>query len=397
MLAPALERTVGLVTLVAILTTLVMIVGFSLWVRRGEIEWQGPLPVSLLAFVGWAGLSILWSDYQWATLGGIAYLVAFLVLGVGIALTRDTIQIVRSFGDVMRFVLVLSLSVEVLAGAIIDSALPFLGVQGNLPALGPLQGVMGSRNQFALVALLALVTFGIEFATKSVTRGVAIASVSVAVLSLALSRSPVVGAVLVVVIAAAGALAVIRRAPPERRTVWQLAIVVAALVLAVVAWLSRARIIEIFSANSELTYRIQVWQRAWDLIDLSPLEGSGWIGAWQPDLPPFSYFASAGVREPASALNAYLDVWLQLGLVGVFAFGVLVVLAFTRSWLLAGRHRSIAQSWSALVLLVLTVTSLAESSMLVEYGWMLLVVCAVGAARQLSWRTAFAPPLLPPE
>lgn len=116
-------------------------------------------------------------------------------------------------------------------------------------------------------------------------------------------------------IAAAGALAVIRRAPPERRTVWQLAIVVAALVLAVVAWLSRARIIEIFSANSELTYRIQVWQRAWDLIDLSPLEGSGWIGAWQSDLPPFSYFASAGVREPASALNAYLDVWLQLGLV----------------------------------------------------------------------------------
>ena len=179
-LAPALERTVGLATLVAILTTLLMIVGFSLWVRRGEIEWQGPLPVSLLAFVGWASLSILWSDYQWATLGGIAYLVAFLVLGVGIALTRDTIQIVRSFGDVMRFVLVLSLSVEVLAGAIIDSALPFLGVQGNLPALGPLQGVMGSRNQFALVALLALVTFGIEFATRSVTRGVAIASVSVA-------------------------------------------------------------------------------------------------------------------------------------------------------------------------------------------------------------------------
>jgi O-antigen ligase len=131
----------------------------------------------------------------------------------------------------------------------------------------------------------------------------------------------------------------------------------------------------------------------WDLSALHPIEGWGWIGAWQPTLPPFPSFFIPGEREPTSAVNAYLDVLLQLGIVGVVVFGGLVVLAFTRSWLLAGRQRNLALTWPALVLLTLIVTSLGESSLLGEYGWLTFVVCAVKASQQLSWRNAFARPL----
>jgi exopolysaccharide production protein ExoQ len=42
--------------------------------------------------------------------------------------------------------------------------------------------------------------------------------------------------------------------------------------------------------------------------------------------------------------------------------------------------------WTALVLVVLVVSSLAESVTLVEWGWVLLVICAVKAAQGRSWR-----------
>ncbi len=392
-LASTIERTMGLAGLLGALVTLVLLVVASVIVRLRELEWQELPPISLLAFLACACASILWSQYQWATLGGIAYLLAFTALGVGIALTRDVIQIVRAFGDVFRFVIALSFAVEILSGAVLDVPFGFIGVEGNLAEFGPLQGVMGSRNQFALIGLLALITFAVEFATRSVNRTLSVGSLIGAVLALALSRSPVVGAVLVVIIAASIALALVRRAPPERRPLLQVAIVVLALALALVAWLTRGRIIEFFSANQDLAYRLQLWNRVWDLSAVHPIEGWGWIGAWQPTLPPFPSFAIPGEREPTSALNAYLDVLFQLGIVGVVVFGGLVVLAFTRSWLLAGRQRNLVLTWPALVLLTLIITSLGESSLLGEYGWLTFVVCAVNASRQLSWRSAFARPL----
>ena len=387
--ASVLHRVIGWAGLIAMLVTLVLLAVLSVLERRREIQWAGLLPLSLLLFVGWAGLSVLWSEYRSATADGFAYLLAFTILGIAIALSRDTIQLVRAFGDVFRVALVVSLTIEVIAGLLIDSPIRFLSVAGDLDVLGPIQGIMGSRNQLGLLALLAIVTFGIELRTRSVSRQLAIGSLVLGGLALALSRSPVTGAVFVVVVLATGSLYLLRRLTPVRRRFWQLALVAAALVAAVVAWAARSQIITLFSANSELSYRLSLWQQLWALIPQNPLQGWGWIGYWRSDRQPFFAFSVIGDRESTSAVNAYLDVWFQLGLVGIFLFGVLVVLAFVRSWLLAGRQRSVVFTWPALVLLTLIVTSLAESSMLVEYGWMLLVVCTVKAAQELSWRSAF--------
>jgi len=388
--AQFLQNVIGWAGLVAILITLVVLMGASLLARRSEIEWQGLLPVSLLLFVGLATISVLWSEYQWATVGGIAYLLAFTVLGISIALLRDTIQIVRAYGDVLRLVLGLSIALEIVSGLLIDTPIRFLGIEGHLADLGPLQGIMGSRNQFGLVALLALITFGIEFATRSVSRRTAVASLVLAGVSVLLSRSPVVLAVAVVVAAAAIALALLRQVSPERRRIWQLGVLAAAVLGAIIVWFSRSVVIALFSANSELSYRLDLWRGVLALISRNPLEGWGWVGYWRPDVQPFPAFAIAGQREPNSALNAYLDVWFQLGLIGLLLFVGLVILTFTRSWLLAGQRRSLVFAWPALMLVALLSTSLAESSLLVEYGWLTFVVCSVKAARELSWRRAFA-------
>jgi len=390
--AEFLVRLIGWAGLVGMITVLVLLMAGMAFVRRVEVRWLGLLPISLLLFVGWACLSIFWSPYRSATAGGLAYLVAFTALGIGIALVRDTIQIVRAFGDVFRGVLVVSIGIEIFAGLLIDSSIPFLDVQGDLDALGPIQGIMGSRNQLGLLALIAVITFGTELRTRSVSRGLGIGSIVLGGAAVLLSRSPVISAVFVVVCMAVVALYLLRHLSPERRTIWQLALLAAAVVLAIVAWIGRAPLIALFSANSELSYRLTLWRGILNLITQNPLEGWGWVGYWRPDIMPFPIFAISGEREPTSAVNAYLDVWFQLGVVGLAIFVGLVLLTFTRSWLLAGRKRSTVFAWPALVLVALIVTSLAESSMLVEYGWLMFVVCTVKAAQELSWRGAFAVP-----
>ena len=311
------------------------------------------------------------------------------MLGIYIALARDTIQIIRSFGDVLRVVIGGSLVIEVIAGLLIDSRIGFLNIAGNLDTLGSIQGLLGTRNQLGIVAVIALVTFGTELRTKSIPRGFAIGSLVGAGFAIVLSRSPVaIGAVFVVALAAA-ALYGLRRVAPERRRFWQFGLAALTVIGAITAWFFRGPIIAALNATGELNYRLAVWTDVWNLVSIFPLEGWGWIGLWRNELQPFQAFSHFGARAPASSLDAFLDVWLQLGIVGFVIFVGMLGVTFTRSWLLASHRRSVVFTWPALVLVVLVVSSLAESSILVEFGWLTFVVCCVKASQELSWRTAF--------
>ena len=387
-----LRELIGWAGWLAILATLVVLASFSLLAQREEIEWHGLLPISLLVFVGWATISVFWSEYTWATAGSAVYLLVVTTLGIYIALIRDTIQIARAFGNVLRGALALSLVLEIFSGILIDTPLGFLGIQGNLRELGPIQGIFGARNQLGIVALVAIVTFGTELRTRSVPRNLAIGSLLLGGLTLVFARSPVTFGTFVVVILATLALYGLRRVSPERKRIWQFVLLGSTITVGAIAWALRTQIIDALSASVELNLRLAVWRPIRILTPIHELEGWGWSGRWWEGIPPFTYIRDG--LQP-SALNAYLDVWFQVGLVGLFAFVVMVGLAFIRSWLLACRQRSFVYAWPALVLVVLLVSALAESSMLVEFGWLTFVVCSVKASRELSWRRAFAATRVP--
>ncbi|WP_167136715.1 O-antigen ligase family protein [Diaminobutyricimonas sp. TR449] len=391
--AYALHHTIGWAGLIAMLATVSVLAIASLVPRRDSIDWTGVVPISLLVFLAWALASVFWSQYQWATAGGLAYLIGFTVLGVYVALVRDTIQIIRSFGDVLRFVLGLSLVLELVSGLLIDRPITFLGVGGNLDQLGPIQGGVGNRNELGLLAVIAGISFVIEWRTRSVRTGVAIGSVIGAGITLALTRSPIAFGTAVVAVAAMLVLYGIRRLPIERRQVWQYASLALVVVAGVIAWVARVPIIGALNAGGELNFRLRLWQQVWSLVPLHPTEGWGWIGQWHPDVAPYLLFDTLSPRALTSASNAYLDVWFQLGVIGMALFVLLVGLAFVRSWLLASRQRSVIFTWPAVVLAALLTVSLAESSILIEFGWVTFVICCVKASQNLSWRNAFRRPL----
>ncbi|KQZ09721.1 hypothetical protein ASD23_10080 [Agromyces sp. Root1464] len=386
----AVRSIIGTPGLIAAIAGLVVLCAASLVARWRAVEWYGILPLSILVFIGWCAASALWSSLPALTsLARVGYLVAFAFIGVYIALMRDTIQIVRAFGDVMRALLGASLALEVLSGIILDLPIRVLGIQGAIAQLGPIQGVFGSRNMLGFVALVALLTFLVEWRMKIVQRTRAVLSSTLAALCLVLSGSPTTWFALGAALVALAALYGLRRASAPTRWRWQVALLVTGVVAIVAGWIFRVRIIELIDARDEFDVRLEVWREMSRYLNLNPLQGWGWVGPW-PDAPPYTWIDLATGRAHGSGLNAYIDVYFQVGVIGALLFIGMLGLALVRAWLLASTRRSVVYVWPALMLVAIAVTSFAESFALFEGGWMLLVVCAVKAARDMSWRDALA-------
>ncbi|BDZ53732.1 O-antigen ligase family protein [Agromyces marinus] len=385
----AVRALIGWPGLIASIAMLLVLAGTSLVARWRAVEWYGILPLTILVFVGWCAASVIWSSNPGATVLGVGYLVAFGILGVYVALMRDTIQIVRAFGDVLRLLLGISIGLEVFSGILLDLPIVFLGIQGNIASLGPVQGLFGSRNVLGFVALIALLTFVIEWRTRSVRRGRAIASLVLAGGSIILSGSPTTVIALGVCLVAIGALYGLRRVPAEHRWRVQVALLAGVSAALVAGWVLRLRIIELLDARAEFDVRLDVWREVSRYLSANPLQGWGWTGRWI-DGAPYVWIERAIGRDLASALSAFIDTYFQIGVIGVLLFAALLGVALVRSWLLASNRRSVVYLWPALMLVAISVTSVAESFVLVEGGWMLLVVCAVKAARDMSWRDALA-------
>jgi O-antigen ligase len=199
-----------------------------------------------------------------------------------------------------------------------------------------------------------------------------------------LSQSPVELGILGVLGVASLALLGIRRVPAESRRYWLIAIGSAAFAAILIAYAARDKLISLIGATGVLNYRLNLWNLLFPYIQQHSLEGWGWIGTWPTDITPF------GLIDPPvdhlSALNAYFDVWFQLGAIGLFAFLVFATLAIIRAWILATQKRSRIFVWPALILLLLLGTSSMESGVLIEWGWLVLVTCSVKVAQHVSWR-----------
>ncbi|MDF2045781.1 O-antigen ligase family protein [Microbacterium sp. Kw_RZR3] len=382
----AIRGVSGDVTLATIVCGLCALGVGVLVVRRREIELVRLAPTTLVLFLVWAGASVLWSADPLSSLGGWAELVAVSFLAVVIGHVRDALQTVRALGDVLRWLLGASLALEILSGILLDLPIPFLGIQGDIASLGPVQGLFGTRNVLGFVTVIALITFLVEYRTQSVRAGTAIASVVLAGSLATLSGSPTVIAVAVTTGAATLALTLVRRLSAPRRPLAQLILGVGVIAAVATGYGMRDTFVAMADARADFSLRTDLWSRLLTYVAYRPVEGFGWFGAWSPDSFPFASLNFALGEQHTSALDAYLDVLLQLGWVGLLLFLTLGALALARGWLVATERRSTVHAWGPLTLVALLTFSLFESFTLSGAGLLLLVVCAVRAGQSRSWR-----------
>jgi O-antigen ligase len=206
--------------------------------------------------------------------------------------------------------------------------------------------------------------------------------------------STVIIAALVVLVALAFALWCRRRPEVHRRRVYATAgaALVAAGVAVTVAW---GHILTLLGKDDTLTGRTDIWGSVVELARQRPAVGWGWTSYWAPWVAPFKGLAVQDGVEYLQAHEVWLDVWLQLGIVGLVVFILLTGSILWHLWFLAvdrpravHRDRGAAGSaYSALALVPFLVfvaylaQSFAESRLIIEGGWMLLVVFSLKSAQ----------------
>lgn len=366
------------------------------------------VPKSTLVFVLLATASIAWSFYPGASALGVGITLATTFTAIALVLCLNWTRFVRCLGGALKWVLGLSLAFELWVAIFVGGPLlpnfPDFEVTGEkLPMAfywsrgllfdgGPIEGIVASRNLLAMAALLGLIVFGALLAAGSVRRASGITWIVVAGVVFALTRSATVILVAVIVLVALAFALWARRVGPDRRrgVYWTAgATLVASVALLIGLW---DRLLDLFGKSEDLTGRFDIWNSVIGLASERPWFGWGWVGYWVPWVEPFEGLAVRKGVTYLQAHNAWLDVWLQLGVIGVIAFASIVIGALWRSWFLAvdrpmdASGRPLPHSAAALVPLLLLIAligqSFAESRLLIESGWLLLIAIAWSTKRR---------------
>ncbi len=377
-------------------------------VIRGRRNWRfSGLPFPLLAFLALTVLSIAWSDYRNYTIVASFLAIVTVVGALALSITFTLSELVRLLGHALRIILAGSILFELVVATLVRHPFtPWWTDYGSqkihaaeywsrdlLFKGGQIQGIMGNSNLLGFVALLGLIIFAIEFVSRSTRRGWSGLWVVVAILDLALTRSATVTVVAVVVAAAWIVIVLLRRARTAggRRTVSIVSLVVV-VVGAIVAVLLREPLLRVLNKSSTLTGRTGIWHEVIVLANQRPVVGWGWISYWVPDLPPFArpQFRIGGIQY-LQAHDAWLDLLLQLGVVGLVVFALLALSTLVRAWLMAidrpGLRRGPIPAFDpvtlvpVLIVVALLAQSVTESRLLIEYGLLLLSLFAIKTKR----------------
>uniref|UniRef100_UPI00373620E3 O-antigen ligase family protein n=1 Tax=Microbacterium sp. TaxID=51671 RepID=UPI00373620E3 len=143
------------------------------------------------------------------------------------------------------------------------------------------------------------------------------------------------------------------------------------------------------NAEPDFLTRSRLWNAILDIAAVRPVQGWGWVGTWPDFLTPYSYIRLSTDQPHRSALNAWMDVLLQAGTVGVVLLFAFAGLALARAWMTASERRSTVHVWPALVIITILADSVVTSSPLGGFGWFLLVVCATQASLVRGWRKSW--------
>jgi len=362
--------------------------------HEGAVTWFRRVPGSLYALLAWMALSIIWSNYQEISALALVSQLATTMFALFLAGMFSWRHLLRVFANSIRAILVLSILFELYAAVIVRGPVaPIFGnFEGDKPPAADyywtrahlfdgerVQGIVGNANLLAYVSMIGLIVFAVEFAIWAAPRWLSAGSIGLALLCFALAKSAGVTFALAAVIVSAFVSIAAEGKPKETRHryyrfAWFSAGIVAFFIL-----VYRAEVFDFFGKSPDMTGRSGIWKLVLGLIGDRPILGWGWISHWVPGVEPYAGLVVINGVPYYQAHNAYLDVVLQLGVVGGLIFASLLLVTFVKIWRLAVRHTSALYLWPILVFVGILAQNLTESRMLIEIGWVLLALFAIKA------------------
>lgn len=317
--------------------------------------------------------STLWSDVPSTTLATSINLVRITLFGVYFAARYSLKEQMHLLAWVFGIGAVLSFVFAI--------ALPSYGVMGmgsisnaeTIAHSGAWQGIYGHKNILARIMVLAAIAFFVCANSNGKYRWLAWGNF---ILSLMLILGSTSKTALIIF------LTVLALIPFYRALRWKSTIAVPFFIAAIligggVAMLlvdTAEDILAVFGRDFTLTGRTDLWMAVLEKIGQRPWLGYGYGGFWL-GLNGESIDVWHEVKwQPPHAHNGFLDLWLDLGLLGLFIFAFSFVAVCIRSVAWLRQHRTADGLFPLAYLTFLFLANLTESSLLRQnFLWILYV------------------------
>ncbi len=367
-----------------------------LWARR--VSWRS-LPVPLLLVFAWWAISPAWSPYAGSSLIMLIPAAITVLLGLAIVTVVETGEALRRAELSLRIILVGSILFEFVVGIIGRPVYPVGLVATETTPIelawsralfftpgGRIQGLVGNANLLGMLALMLLLIAVWRIYASRNWRSLSVLDGVVAVFLIARTMSATVTVALAGVAVVVGIAALARKSAIRWRVaLWTtLAALAAGIGVVFSQWTA---VTALLGKSPDLTHRFDIWNAVLERIVDQPLVGYGYVGWWPSWDSWFAIHSIDGVPM-LQAHSVWLDLTMQTGLIGALLFAVALGALWWPLFRAFVQSPRSAAAVPFLVLTALTIQSLSESRMLIEWGFASVVVFGAVVIRMRTDITA---------
>lgn len=332
--------------------------------------------------LGIAVVSSLWSFSLTITLNRSLSLVGTSLFGLYLASRYSIKEQLKLLMWTFSIILLLSILFAV--------AVPKYGVMGGIHS-GAWRGIFAHKNTFGRVMVLSTVVFWLQATdTKQKTWFLWLCvGLSVCLLGLAKSTTSLVNLVTIFTLF-----------PIYHIFRWRYHLMIPGMIGVVTfsscltLWLvsNAATVLGMLGKDTTLTGRTDMWPYIVDMIGKQPWLGYGYDGFWQGWDSPSVYVWRAAGWTAAHSHNGFLDLWLNLGLLGVIVFLLGFLVNLLKSLAYLRFSKSSEGLWPLMYLTHMLLGNVSESSLMLRNDiiWVLYVAVALSVTSLPKKTTATA-------
>lgn len=264
-----------------------------------------------------------------------------------------------------------TMALTAIASIVLSVFMPSIGLEASTGHLGNWQGVFTQKNAcgramvFATAALLAQ-------GRLNIVRGLCLL---LFLFVLVMSGSRGAWLIEAALFASYAVSRIVKIFRASSRKYLLCGVITLMLAAAIIGWIYFPVLASSIGRDSTLSGRTAIWHQVWVAILKHPVAGYGFSAFWQ-GMKGESYNVILALRFVIfHAHNGFLEIWLELGGVGLAFFLLSYVRAWRKLWLLLQSPQIGNTLWMLFVMVLIGLYDIEENSLLVFNGmfWILYV------------------------
>jgi exopolysaccharide production protein ExoQ len=333
----------------------------------------------IFSVLGWAILSVLWSDMPSTS--------AFNSLRMAINLALVIYLFERySANDIQKLIMLVG-CIAAVGSVFLVFVLPQYGLQSRgVQALGAWEGIFGQKNLCGLEMLILLLPAFFVKLTGPYARMLRSSYIATVMVIIAMTHSAGAWVVGSLCIAFVVFLKFTVRMPGKDAAVLLIVLAGAGALVGVAAYSYYDTLMYALGKDPTMTGRTELWAGLTHLAMRHPVIGYGYTAFWQGITkgPSRSLALQMGWLGLAGAENGVLEMWLELGIVGVLLYVAIFLRAVKDGLYCIGRGASPAVLWYVSILFYVVATNIEGGLLLApsDLACILPFVAFVGLRRE---------------